>query len=143
MNDPMPTAASIYATCHCLGLQRAARATARRYDEALRPAGITSGQFAILSALLRDEAMPLGTLADLLGLERTTLTRNLVPLEAAGLVVSAAANRDRRVRAVALTKTGRGCIAEALPLWQAAQHDSEARLTSPWSVVRPALQQLT
>ena len=80
----MPSASTIYQACVCLGVQRAARALARRYDEALRPAGLTSGQFAILTALLGDDGVALTVLADRLGLERTTLTRNLAPLAAAG-----------------------------------------------------------
>src|SRR5271170_5423419 len=80
------TALAIYQACVCLGVQKAARATARRYDEALRPLGITSGQFSILSSLLSDRVLPMTTWADLLGVDRTTLKRNLVPLEEAGWI---------------------------------------------------------
>ncbi len=141
MTDDNPTAREIFEVCVCLGVQRAARGLARRYDEALVPAGMTSGQFAILSALLRDDPVPLTELAGLLGLERTTLTRNLAPLEAAGLALSTPTS-DRRVRALTLTNAGRDRLESALPLWHAAQADSARRLDAGWAAVRPALARL-
>ena len=121
MTRDLPTARDFQRDCLCLNAQRAARTLARRYDAALRPAGLTSGQFAILGALNRDDPAPLTELADQLGLERTTLTRNLLLLDRAGLVRSEAGAGDRRVRAVSLTGAGRDRLTAAVPLWQAAQ----------------------
>jgi len=134
------TAQEIYAACVCLGVQRAARGVARRYDEALKPLGLTSGQFSILSSLLRESAEPIGALATLLGQERTTLTRNLRPLEAAGWVETKPDAKDARVRRVGLTEKGRELLRAAIPVWRAAQRDSGARLgEAGWDALRPLL----
>ena len=140
MNVETPSAADIYGACVCLGVQRAARSVARRYDEALKPVGLTSGQFSILSSLLRDSSEPIGALADLLGQERTTLTRNLRPLEAAGWVQTEADPKDARVRRVRLSDKGRELLRAAIPVWRAAQCDSSARLgEAGWDALRPLL----
>jgi DNA-binding MarR family transcriptional regulator len=138
------TAADVYAACVCLGLQKAARSVARRYDEALRPVGLTSGQFTILSALLRDEATPIGVLAEVLGLDRTTLNRNLRPLETDKLVATVLDPDDARVRRIALTPAGRKRVEAAIPLWRAVQADSNGRLGgTPWRDLRPLLARLS
>jgi DNA-binding MarR family transcriptional regulator len=115
------TAQEVYGTCVCLGLQRAARGVARRYDDALRSTGLTSGQFSILSALLRDKPTPMGALAELLGLDRTTLNRNLQPLETAKLIETLSDPADRRLRKLQLTKAGHKKLALAIPLWRKIQ----------------------
>src|SRR5262245_34262345 len=107
----------------CLGLNRAARAISRRYDAAFKPIGITSGQFAILAALKRDKPMPLSEMADLLGMDRTTLTRNLRPLEGLELVAIRPGAQDRRIRNLTLTAKGRKLLKEAVPLWRKAQRE--------------------
>src|SRR5215470_2928267 len=73
-------------TCLCLHLQRAARALARRFDEALRPIGLTSGQYSMLMSLNRPEPPSIGSVAALLSMDRTTLTAALKPLKRRGLV---------------------------------------------------------
>src|SRR5689334_11458821 len=73
-------------TCLCLHLQRAARAIARRFDEALRPAGLTNGQFSLLMSLNRPEPPTISSVAHLLAMDRTTLTAALKPLARHGLV---------------------------------------------------------
>lgn len=105
-------------TCLCLHAQRAARAVARRFDEALRPAGITSGQFSLLMALNRPEPPRLGEVAALLAMDRTTLTANLKPLEARGLLRVVVDAADRRSRRLVLSAAGGTTLAKALPLWQ-------------------------
>ncbi len=138
---PSPQQFSI--DCICLNTQRAARAVARRYDAAFRPIGITSGQFSILAALDQYGTVSVGDLADGLGLERTTLTRNLAPIEAAGLVRSDAADGDKRVRGLSLTAQGRSKLALGMPLWQAAQAETQARLQrDEWRTVQPVLERL-
>ncbi|OYY68972.1 MAG: hypothetical protein B7Y47_12735 [Sphingomonas sp. 28-63-12] len=131
------------AACLCLNTQRAARAVARRYDAAFRPIGLTSGQFSILAGLNQAAPVSLGALADALGLERTTLTRNLAPLEQAGLIRSDAADGDKRVRGLSLTTQGRDKLLVAMPLWQMAQAGSvEALAPNDWQAIQPALDRL-
>jgi len=105
-------------TCLCLHLQRAARAVARRFDEALRPLGLTSGQFSLLMSLNRPEPPTIGHVADVLAMDRTTLTANLKPLVRRGLVEIRVDEADRRGRRLVLTAAGRSLLAEALPIWQ-------------------------
>src|SRR5436190_9700231 len=85
-------------TCLCLHLQRAARAVARRFDAALRPLGLTSGQFSLLMSLNRPEAASIGDVSGLLAMDRTTLTANLKPLERRGLVRVTTDDTDKRTR---------------------------------------------
>lgn len=133
-------ATQLGAECLCLNVQRAARRVARRYDAAFKPIGITSGQFTILGALNRSDPVTVGELADTLGMERTTLTRNLVPLEAAGLVGSSVVESDARARALALTDAGRARLAEAMPLWRGLQADLiEPMRDAGWLAARQAL----
>jgi len=112
--------------CLCLYLQRAARAEARRFDEALRPHGLTNGQFSLLMSLNRPEPAGLGAVAALLAMDRTTLTANLKPLERRGLVRSVADPEDARRRRLCLTAAGRRRLAAALPAWRRAEEATEA-----------------
>src|SRR3954454_1640811 len=105
-------------TCLCLHLQRAARAVARRFDEALRPLGLTNGQFSLLMSLNRPEPPTIGNVAALLAMDRTTLTANLKPLERRGLVEVRIDGADRRSRRLVLTQQGRDLLQSALPVWQ-------------------------
>jgi len=138
------TALEVYTTCVCLGVQRAARGVARRYDEALRSTGLTSGQFTILSSLLRDEPTPIGSLAELLGLDRTTLNRNLRPLESENLVVTVPDPNDARVRRIQLTSAGRKRLEIAIPLWRKVQSENNGRIGKQgWEELRPLLDRLS
>jgi DNA-binding MarR family transcriptional regulator len=112
-------------TCLCLHLQRAARAVARRFDEALRPLGLTNGQFSLLMSLNRPAPPTIGSVASLLAMDRTTLTAALKPLERRGLIEVRVDGADRRSRRLMLTPEGRELLAEALPIWQ-----SEHRLVT-------------
>ncbi|MCC7049347.1 MAG: winged helix-turn-helix transcriptional regulator [Alphaproteobacteria bacterium] len=111
--------------CLCLHVQRAARAVARRFDEALRPAGLTNQQFSLLMALNRPVPATMRGVATLLAMDRTTLTANLKPLERRGLVKVAVDPADRRGRLLALTAAGRAALAKALPHWRQAQAAAE------------------
>ncbi|HUN41058.1 MAG TPA: MarR family winged helix-turn-helix transcriptional regulator [Acetobacteraceae bacterium] len=115
-------------TCLCLHVQRAARALARRFDDALRPAGLTSGQFSLLMALNRPEPPRMGEVAVLLGMDRTTLTANLKPLERRGLMRLATDEVDKRGRRLMLTPAGRAALAAALPEWERTEADIERAL---------------
>ena len=104
--------------CLCLHVQRAARALARRFDEVLRPLDLTSGQFSLLMSLNRPEPPTIGSVAELLAMDRTTLTANLKPLERRGLVKVAVDKDDRRSRRLTITPAGRALLAKAYPLWR-------------------------
>lgn len=104
--------------CLCLHVQRAARSLARRFDEALRPLGLTSGQFSLLIALNRPESAAMGSVARLLGMDRTTLTAALKPLQRRGLVAAGTDAADRRSRLLKLTRAGRALLEKAVPVWQ-------------------------
>lgn len=107
--------------CLCLQLQRAARAVARDFDDALRPVHLTNGQFALLMSISRPKPVPIGVLAPEMGMDRTTLTASLKPLERRGLVRIAVDADDRRSRVPALTEAGRTLLVAAYPLWQRVQ----------------------
>jgi DNA-binding MarR family transcriptional regulator len=104
--------------CLCLHTQRAARALARRFDEALRPLGLTNGQFSLLMALNRPAPPNLGSVADLLAMDRTTLTAALKVLERRRLVKVAIDKEDRRSRLLTITPAGRALLNKAYPIWQ-------------------------
>jgi DNA-binding MarR family transcriptional regulator len=112
-------------TCLCLHVQRAARALARRFDDALRPAGLTSGQFSLLMALNRPDPPRMGEVAALLAMDRTTLTANLKPLERRGLLRVTMDAVDKRGRRLVLMPAGRAALAAALPLWEQTEADIE------------------
>ncbi|MDE2227781.1 MAG: MarR family transcriptional regulator [Alphaproteobacteria bacterium] len=105
-------------TCLCLHLQRAARAVARRFDAALRPLGITNGQFSLLMSLNRPEPPTIGAVAGLLAMDRTTLTAALKPLARRGLVKVASDPVDKRSRRLQLTRDGNALLAKAVPIWK-------------------------
>ena len=105
-------------TCLCLHLQRAARAVARRFDAALRPLGLTSGQFSLLMSLNRPEPASIGGVSALLAMDRTTLTANLKPLERRGLVAVRIDDMDKRTRRLMLTANGRALLSVAVPVWR-------------------------
>ncbi|XWN33620.1 MAG: MarR family transcriptional regulator [Devosia sp.] len=113
--------------CLCLHLQRAARAIGRRFDEALRPVGLTHGQYSLLVSLNRPEPPKIGDVAYLLAMDRTTLTANLKPLERRGLLTVSKVDEDKRSRRLALTDAGRDILVEAVPIWRVA-HDDIDRL---------------
>jgi DNA-binding MarR family transcriptional regulator len=115
---PYETTLQVRDTCLCLHLQRAARVVARNFDDVFRPLGITQGQFSLLMSLNRPEPPTLGSVADLLAMDRTTLTANLKPLERRGLVRIKVDQEDRRSRRLALTADGRALLAEATPIWK-------------------------
>ncbi|MDT3381996.1 MarR family winged helix-turn-helix transcriptional regulator [Labrys neptuniae] len=115
---PFATTLLVRDTCLCLHVQRAARALARRFDDALRPVGLTNSQFSLLMALNRPAPPPMGPVAALLAMDRTTLTAALKRLEARGLVQILRDPADRRSRLLALTVAGRSLLARAVPIWQ-------------------------
>ncbi len=119
---PFQTTLHVRDHCLCLHVQRAARVLARRFDEALRPHGLTNEQFSLLMSLNRPEPPPMGPVAELLAMDRTTLTAMLKPLQRRGLVDIAPDPKDRRGKRLKLTEAGREKLIAALPAWQAT-HD--------------------
>lgn len=114
--------------CLCLASQRAARALARRFDEALKPAGLTSGQFSLLTSLNRPEPPTIGSVASLLAMDRTTLTANLKPLERKGLLETTIDPKDRRGRRLKLTQPGLAALNAATPIWKRTHDEVDAAL---------------
>jgi DNA-binding MarR family transcriptional regulator len=113
--------------CTANNLRRASRQLSASFDQAIAESGLRGTQFTLLTALTVGGAMPLTRLADALALDRTTLTRNLAPLERDGLVASIP-SPDGRVRTVSLTQRGKQALERALPRWQAAQRRVVASL---------------
>jgi DNA-binding MarR family transcriptional regulator len=129
--------------CLCLHVQRAARALARRFDDVLRPIGVTQGQFSLLISLNRAEPPTMGAVANLLALDRTTLTANLKPLERRGLVKVVVDADDKRSRRLVLTPLGRELLAAAAPVWKRAHAKAERLLKSASpNIVRAGLREL-
>lgn len=110
----------IATNCACFNVRKAARAVTQLYDSILKPAGLRGTQFTLLIALSRSGKISISQLANALVMERTTLTRNLKPLEKHGLVI-VAEGADRRTRAVMITTEGRNKLQEATPYWEQAQ----------------------
>lgn len=120
---PRPKTASPFVDCRackCSALRRASRAVTQHYEASFRGTGLRATQFTVLATLAQTGPLPLTELAKLLGLERTSLTRNLGPLEKSGFVKTQA-DADRRVRRVAITKKGEKAALGALGAWQRAQ----------------------
>jgi DNA-binding MarR family transcriptional regulator len=117
--------------CLCLHVQRAARALARRFDVALKPVGLTNGQFSLLMSLNRPD-MPgvpkatMGSVSVLLGMDRTTLTAAARVLFDRGLLVVVPEPGDRRSKVLKLTPEGRKVLASAVPIWK-REHEAIER----------------
>ena len=128
VKPPFETTLEVRDVCLCLHVQRAARALARRFDDALRPFGLTNGQFSLLMSLNRPEPPGMGTVASLLGMDRTTLTAALKPLQRRRLLRIRVGPADRRSRIMTLTPQGRRLLARAVPVWRRTHAAVEALL---------------
>ncbi len=128
MRDDLPLTVTheVRDRCLCLHLQRAARAIGRRFDEALRPVGLSHQQYSLLVSLNRPQPPKMGDVAEFLAMDRTTLTANLKPLERRGLVVIAPDPKDRRSRRLALTDAGRDILVQAVPIWRRTHDEVDA-----------------
>ena len=138
---PFETTLLVRDACLCLHVQRAARALARRFDDALRPVGLTSGQFSLLMSLNRPGPAPMKGVSALLGMDRTTLTAALKVLERRLLKV-AVDPADRRGRLLTLTVRGRETLAAAVPVWKAHHARLEALLPGGGDALRDGLSRL-
>lgn len=128
--------------CLCLHVQRAARALARRFDEAFRPFDLTNQQFSLLMSLNRPEPPPVGPVAELLGMDRTTLTAALKPLQRRGLLKVLPHPRDGRSRVLKLTGKGSELLARAMPVWESTHADLDEKLQGEAQALRKALSAL-
>jgi DNA-binding MarR family transcriptional regulator len=127
VKPPFETTLLVRDSCLCLHVQRAARALARRFDDAFRPLDLTNGQFSLMMGLNRPEPAGMAAVAALLAMDRTTLTAALKPLQRRGLVKIAVDSADRRSRLMMLTPKGRRLLVRAVPIWKsnhAAVEDS-------------------
>jgi DNA-binding MarR family transcriptional regulator len=125
---PFSTTLLVRDTCLCLHAQRAARALARLFDDALRPVGVTNGQFSLMMSLNRPEPPPMGPVAKLLAMDQTTLTAALKPLQRRGWVSVMPNPKDRRGRLLSLTPDGKAVLAAALPIWESTHVALESGL---------------
>jgi len=138
---PIETTHEIRDRCLCLHAQRAARALARRFDNALLPFELTNGQFSLLAALNRPAPPTVNDVAALLGMDRTTLTASLKALARRGLVAIAIDAKDRRVHRLVLRAKGAALVAAAVPTWRKTHAALESSLSDPDSL-RAALRAL-
>ena len=127
-NPTYETTLHVRDSCLCLHVQRAARALARRFDDALRPLGLTNGQFSLLMSLNRPQPPGMAAVASLLGMDRTTLTAVLKALRRRGLVKVSADPADGRARLMTLTAKGRKLLARGVPVWKETHTAVEALL---------------
>ena len=111
--------------CNCLAIRQAARHVTQFYDQLFAPTGLRATQFAILSRLRRQGPMTINALAVLLVMDRTTLGRNILPLQRDGLIEVVASDADRRRRELRLTEAGLASHAAALERWSVAQQRFE------------------
>jgi DNA-binding MarR family transcriptional regulator len=136
---PYATTIHVKDTCLCLHAQRAARALARRFDTALKPAGLTNQQFSLMMALNRPEPPPMGPVARLLAMDRTTLTAALKPLSARGWVAIEPDPKDKRGKRLRLTADGASILAGAVPIWRQLHAIIEAGMESDPQMLRQGL----
>lgn len=125
---PFETTLMVRDTCLCLHVQRAARAMARRFDEALRPLDLTNGQFSLLMSLNRPEPPNMAQVSAVLAMDRTTLTANIKPLKRRGLLTVSVDENDKRSRRLALTAAGHKLLLKALPVWRRSHAELDALL---------------
>ena len=118
------------ADCLCLASRRAARTITRAFDRQLRLHGIRATQFSLLAVLELKGPQSIGDLADTLGADRTTLTRNIALIEEQSLV-KVRPGDDARARIVAITPKGRSTLAKAFPAWRKVQSELTASIGHP------------
>ncbi len=141
--DAMTVASPPMGACHCQALRQAARRASAFYDAALAPLGLRVSQFGILARLRRDGPRGIQALAAELAMDRTTLGRNIRPLERDGLLCAAADPDDGRGRLLSITPRGAALVEAAWPAWSAAQAGFEARFgAAPAAELHAALQRV-
>ncbi|WP_029005292.1 MarR family winged helix-turn-helix transcriptional regulator [Azorhizobium doebereinerae] len=131
--EPAPLDASVVSlvagSCLCRRIQQASRTVGKRFDEAFRPVGLSNWQFTLLMALAAPKPRTVSQVAADLGMDRTTATKNLQPLERRGLVEIRADVKDRRVRRITLTREGQALLGEAIARWRTVNEAVAAPLS--------------
>lgn len=127
---PHDTVLHVRDTCLCLATQRAARRLARRFDAALRPFGLTNGQFSLMMALNQPEPPPIGRLAPFLGMDPSTLTAAVKPLARRDLLTVEPDPDDRRSRRLRITPQGVALMRQAVEVWHKEHGALEAELSA-------------
>src|SRR5262249_29159799 len=136
------TEREVLENCFCHETPMPAHAVTRLYDDTWRSVGLRATQLAVLAAVGGDEVVSIAGLAKFMGMDRSTLTRNLAPLEREGLIW-VGVEGWRRSRTVEITKKGRSRLGEALPLWEKAQETMQRRLgIHRWVDIRADLDDL-
>ncbi len=140
---PPPERITFAEGCVCYALRRAARAATQAFDDRLRPSGLRVTQLSLLAAVSNFGPITMQRLAERLGMDRTTLKRNLAPLLRDGLI-AVAPGADRRERAVAITTEGHARAMAAIPLWRIAQDEAVARVGAErWRAMRAELRRFS
>ena len=139
MPIPLSTTIHVRDTCLCLHVQRAARALARRFDNALKSLGLNNGQFSLMMALNRPQPAPMGPVAEVLAMDRTTLTAAVKVLERRGLVETLPHPDDRRSRLMRLTSEGTALLSQALPVWERVHGELDGELGPSMAPLRQTL----
>ncbi len=111
--------------CNCLAARQAARRITQFYDRFLAPAALRTTQFSILTRLHESGPMSIHALAEAMVMDRTTLGRNILPLERDGLIVVTQSNKDKRSKELTLTATGSERLKRAVDGWLEAQSQFE------------------
>lgn len=130
MNSNMTSYQTINTECCCFNLRKVTRAVTQFFDRYLEPAHIRATQFTLLLTLSSATGKTLTEMAEGLVMDRTTLTRNLKPLEKAGLITTIKL-ADRRTKGYVLTEKGRMAIEKGVPLWRKAQQHIVEQLGDP------------
>jgi DNA-binding MarR family transcriptional regulator len=132
--------ASLINECACLKVRTAARAVTRLYDDAFRPVGLRATQISVLVAVASSQAVSIASLSRMLGMDRSTLTRNLRPLEKEDLVVLGPEGHHRS-RTLSITSKGAQIVRKALPLWEKTQEKLREELKKPhWTNLHAELE---
>jgi DNA-binding MarR family transcriptional regulator len=130
--------------CNCLALRQAARHVTQFYDQILAPTGLRTTQFSVLAKLHHLGPTTINNLAKSLVVDRTTLGRNILPLQRDGLIGAVRGTADRRSKELQLTKAGEGRLRTATKLWAQAQDRFEAVFGAPRaSALRAALREIS
>lgn len=128
--------------CTCGELRKAARAITLLYDNAFKSSGLLSTQFNVLQAIYNIDSMRISDLANKLGMDRTTLTRNLSVLEREGFI-KISQGKDHRARIVTTTQKGRNSVTKTISLWNEVQHKVKDQMgESSWRELMQNLGQL-
>ena len=128
-------------SCTCGELRKAARAVTLLYDNAFKSSGLLSTQLGVLHVIYTSESIRISHLAKELGMDRTTLTRNLSVLERQGYI-NISAGKDTRTRIITITSKGCGTVAKAIPLWNDVQRKVKKQMgEDSWSALMDSLSQ--